>query len=64
MVFTIGFHEFVKAIWGNQCQAEEPEVEDIQPTDAELLRALINLMEEKRTIQKGDIFNKVKEMRE
>ncbi len=49
-------------------QAEEPEAEnkteEIKPTDGELLRALINVLEEKGTIQKGDIFNKVKEMRE
>lgn len=55
--------EYVKSIWGDQCQAEDEEVEDIEPTDQEVIQAIISILEEKGVMGKEDIFNKVKEMR-
>ena len=55
--------EFVKSIWGDQCQDTAPEPEDIDPSMNELIQAIINLLETKGVMTKDEIFQEIQRLR-
>lgn len=55
--------EFVKSIWGDQCQDTAPEPEDIDPNVDELIQAIINLLETKGVMTKDEISQEIQRLR-
>lgn len=55
--------EYVKAIWGEQCQDTETEPEEIEANADELIQAIINVLERKRAFTKEEISQEIQRMR-